>query len=156
MTMMQKVNDRKTFSKILVAIHDPRKSADRAVNYAIKVAEDYDARLVILYIIRGDANVQTVNLQSHIIQLKREAEAYFIKISEKIHKHSNKENIIRVKTEIIASIRIADAIVSYAKDKHIDLIIIGTRGRSKLKSIVLGSVTPDVVRHAHCPVLTVR
>ncbi|TLX67092.1 MAG: universal stress protein [Thaumarchaeota archaeon] len=156
MTMMQKVNDRKTFSKILVAIHDPRKSADRAVNYAIKVAEDYDARLVILYIIRGDANVHTVNLQSHIIQLKREAEAYFIKISEKIHKHSNKENIIRVKTEIIASIRIADAIVSYAKDKHIDLIIIGTRGRSKLKSIVLGSVALDVVRHAHCPVLTVK
>ena len=154
--MMQKVNDRKTFSKILVAIHDPRKSADRAVNYAIKVAEDYDARLVILYIIRGDANVHTVNLQSHIIQLKREAEAYFIKISEKIHKHSNKENIIRVKTEIIASIRIADAIVSYAKDKHIDLIIIGTRGRSKLKSIVLGSVASDVVRYAHCPVLTVK
>lgn len=139
-----------------MAIHEPRKSADRAVNYAIKVAEDYDARLIVLYVIRGDANLQTVNLQSHIIQLKKEAEAYFIKISEIIHKHSNKENIIRVKTEIIASIRIADAIVSYAKDNHIDLIIIGTRARSKLKSIVLGSVALDVVRHAHCPVLAVK
>jgi nucleotide-binding universal stress UspA family protein len=152
-----KANEGKTFSKILVAIYEPRKSADKAVNYAIKVSEDYDARLVILYIIRGNANLQTVNLPSHLIQLKKDAQTYLIqKISDKIPKESSKEKIIRIKTEIIASIRIADAIVTYAKDKHIDLIIIGTRGRSKLKSIVLGSVASDVVRHAHCPVLTVK
>jgi nucleotide-binding universal stress UspA family protein len=152
-----KVNEVKTFSKILVAIYEPRKSADKAVNYAIKVAEDYDARLVILYIIRGNANLQTITLPSHLIQLKKDAQTYLIqKISDKIPKESSKEKIIRIKTEIIASIRIADAIVTYAKDKHIDLIIIGTRGRSKLKSIVLGSVASDVVRHAHCPVLTVK
>jgi nucleotide-binding universal stress UspA family protein len=152
-----KANEGKTFSKILVAIYEPRKSADKAVNYAIKVSEDYDARLVILYIIRGNANLQTVNLPSHLIQLKKDAQTYLIqKISDKIPIESSKEKIIRIKTEIIASIRIADAIVSYAKDKHIDLIIMGTRGRSKLKSIVLGSVASDVVRHAHCPVLTVK
>lgn len=153
---MYKVVERKTFSKILVAIHKSSKSADKEVDYAIKVAEDYDARLVILYIIRADADLHTVNLPNHIIQMKKDAQAYFIKISEKIYKDSKKENIIRIKTEIIASTRIADAIVSYAKDKHIDLIIIGTRGRSKLKSIVLGSVASDVVRYAHCPVLTVK
>jgi len=152
-----KLNEGKTFSRILVAIHEPRKSADMAVNYAIKVAEDYDARLVILYIIRGTANLQTVNPPSYIIQMKKDAQTYLIeKISDKIPKESRMEKTIRIKTEIIASIRIADAIVSYAKDKHIDLIIIGTRGRSKLKSLVLGSVTSDVVRHAHCPVLTIK
>jgi len=146
----------KTFSKILVAVHESFKSADIAVDYAIKVAQDYDARLIILYIIRADTSLPAVNPPSHIIQLKKRAQTYLTKVSEKIHKDTNEENVIRVKTEIVASIRIADAIVNYAKDKHIDLIIIGTRGRSKLKSIVLGSVTPDVVRHAHCPVLTVR
>ncbi len=146
----------KTFSKILVAVHESFKSADTAVDYAIKVAQDYDARLIILYIIRADTSLPAGNPPSHIIQLKKRAQTYLTKISEKIHKDTNEENVIRVKTEIVASIRIADAIVSYAKDKHIDLIIIGTRGRSKLKSIVLGSVTSDVVRHAHCPVLTVR
>ena len=68
----------------------------------------------------------------------------------------NKGNILRMKTEIIASVRIADAIVSYAKDKHIELIIIGTRDKSKLKSMLLGDVASDVVRYAHCPVLTVK
>ena len=154
---MYKLNVGKTFSRILVAIHEPRRSADMAVNYAIKVAEDYDARLVILYIIRGNGNLQTVNLPSYIIQMKKDAQTYLIeKISDKIPKESRMEKTIRIKTEIIASIRIADAIVSYAKDKHIDLIVIGTRAKSKLKSLVLGSVTSDVVRHAHCPVLTIK
>jgi nucleotide-binding universal stress UspA family protein len=38
---------------------------------------------------------------------------------------------------------IADAIVSYAKDKHIDLIITGTRGMDKIKSTLLGSVASE-------------
>jgi nucleotide-binding universal stress UspA family protein len=112
--------------------------------------------LIILYVIRAQANLQTLNLPSHIIQFKKQAESYLSKISEKIYTQRDTEDIVRFKTEIIASLRIADAIVSYAKDNHIDLIIVGPRGRSKLKSLVLGSVTSDVVRRAHCPVLTVR
>ena len=153
---MSKVNEEKTFSKILVAVYEPKKFSEIALNYAIRVAGDYDARLVILYIIRGNANLQTVNLPTHIIRLKKEAQAYLVKVSEKIQKDSSKGKTIRIKTEIIASIRLADAIVSYAKANHIELIIIKTRGRSKLKSIVLGSLATDVMRHAHCPVLIVK
>jgi nucleotide-binding universal stress UspA family protein len=91
-----------------------------------------------------------------VIHFKKQAESYLGKISEKIYKHSDSEGIVKIKTEIIASIKISDAIVSYAKDKHIDLIVVVPRGRSKLRSLVLGSVTSDVVRLAHCPVLTVR
>jgi nucleotide-binding universal stress UspA family protein len=110
----------------------------------------------VLYVVRTQVNLDTVTLPSHVIDFKKQAQAYLIKISEKIHKHSDTENIVKVKTEIVASLKIADAIVDYAKDKHIDLIVIGPRGRSKLKSLVLGSVSSDVVRLANCPVLTVR
>jgi nucleotide-binding universal stress UspA family protein len=90
------------------------------------------------------------------MEMRKQAQAHFNKIAEKIHEDNNKENILRMKTEIIASVRIADAIVSYAKDKQIELIIIGSRDRSKLKSILLGDVASDVVRYAHCAVLTVK
>ena len=155
---MDKIIERKTFSKILVAIDElMTASTDRVVDYAITIAQDYDAQLVILHVIRADVNLHSVNPPSHIIEMRKQAQAYFVKIIEKIHKEdSNKENSLRIRTEIIASVRIADAIVSYAKDKHIDLIITGTRGRSKLKSMLIGSVTSDVVRYAHCPVLTVK
>lgn len=150
--------ERKTFSKILVAIDElMTASTDRVVDYAINIAKDYDAQLVILHVIRADTNLHSLNPPSHIIEMRKQAQAYFVKITEKIHEQdSNKENSLRIRTEIIASVRIADAIVSYAKDKHIDLIIIGIRGMSKLKSMLVGSVASDVVRYAHCPVLSVK
>ena len=147
---------KKTFSKILVAINESSKSADKAVDYATKIALDYDAMLVVLYVVRTDTNFETSSPQSHVIDFKKQAQAYLTKILEKIHKQGEKDNIVRVKAEIIASIKIADAIAHYAKDKDIDLIVVGPRGRSKLKSFVLGSVTSDVVRLADCPVLTVK
>lgn len=52
--------------------------------------------------------------------------------------------------------RPAHAIVDYAQSEHIDLIVIGTRGRHGLAHVVLGSVAERVVRTAPCPVLTVR
>ena len=154
---MPKVTEtKKTFSKILVTMHKSSASNDTAIDYAIKIAQDYDAQLVILNVIRADANLHNVNLPNHVISMKEEAQAHFIKIMEKIHENSDKENILRIKTEIVASVRIADAIISYAKDKDIDLIIIGTRDRSKLKSVLVGNVESNVVRSAHCPVLTVK
>jgi nucleotide-binding universal stress UspA family protein len=150
-----KVARKKTFSKILVAIHESSKSADKAVVYATRIAKDYNAILVVLYVVRTQTNSETVT-PSHVIDFQVQAQAYLTDISEKIHKYNESENIVKVKTEIIASIKVAHAIADYAKDKHIDLIVVGPRGRSKLKSLVLGSVTSDVVRLANCPVLTVR
>lgn len=50
----------------------------------------------------------------------------------------------------------AQAIVEYARDHHVDLIVIGTHGRRGVRHLVMGSVAEQVVRTAPCPVLTVR
>jgi glycine betaine transporter len=47
-------------------------------------------------------------------------------------------------------------IVDLAEREHVDLIVMGTHGRSGLSRVLLGSVAESVVRHAHCPVLTVK
>jgi nucleotide-binding universal stress UspA family protein len=57
---------------------------------------------------------------------------------------------------ILTSAVPAQSIVSYARDAAIDLIIIGTHGRTGLANLFLGSVAQHVVRMAPCPVLTVR
>jgi nucleotide-binding universal stress UspA family protein len=154
---MGKVARKKTFSKILVAINDSSIAADKAVYYSTRIAEDYDAILIVLYVIRTQTNLDTATIPSHVIDFKKQAQVYLTKVLEKIHhKHSDTENIIKVRTDSIASNKISDAIVNYAKDKRIDLIVVGPRGKSKLKSLVSGSVTSDVVRLANCPVLTVK
>jgi nucleotide-binding universal stress UspA family protein len=46
-------------------------------------------------------------------------------------------------------------IVQEAKDRDIDLIVMGTHGRSGFKRVLLGSVAQNVIGHAPCPVLVV-
>lgn len=50
----------------------------------------------------------------------------------------------------------AGAITRFAEDEGVDLIVMGTHGRSGLSRLLMGSVAEAVVRKAHCPVLTFR
>jgi len=50
----------------------------------------------------------------------------------------------------------ADAIVSYADEHDVDLVVAGTHGRRGLRRLFIGSVAEEVLRRAPCPVLTVR
>jgi nucleotide-binding universal stress UspA family protein len=47
-------------------------------------------------------------------------------------------------------------IIRYARDEHMDLIVVGTHGRTGLRHVLMGSVADKVVRKSPCPVLTVR
>jgi nucleotide-binding universal stress UspA family protein len=50
----------------------------------------------------------------------------------------------------------ADAIVRFARERHVDLIVMGTHGRAGLQRMLLGSVAERVLRLAPCPVMMVR
>lgn len=51
---------------------------------------------------------------------------------------------------------IVDEINELAKEKHVDIIVMGTHGRTGLKRLLLGSIAEDVLRHAECPVFLVK
>jgi nucleotide-binding universal stress UspA family protein len=57
---------------------------------------------------------------------------------------------------VMTSAAPAAAIVQYAKEHNVDLIILGTHGRGTIAKVFMGSVAERVVRTAGCPVLTVR
>jgi nucleotide-binding universal stress UspA family protein len=64
--------------------------------------------------------------------------------------------VLKARTALVTSGTPAAAILDYAREQQIDLIVIGTHGRSGLAHFFMGSVAQHVVRHAPCPVLTVR
>ncbi len=49
----------------------------------------------------------------------------------------------------------AEGICNYAEKVGVDLIVLSTHGRTGLGHLLIGSVAEKVVRHAHCPVVTV-
>ena len=68
-----------------------------------------------------------------------------------------KENKIQLRTELINSTRPVDyVILEYAEEKQIDLIVMGTRGRTGFKKLLLGSTASSVVTYAHCTVMVVK
>ena len=50
----------------------------------------------------------------------------------------------------------AEVILRFAQEEHVDIIVLGTHGRSGLSHLLMGSVAESVIRHADCPVVTIR
>jgi K+-sensing histidine kinase KdpD len=70
---------------------------------------------------------------------------------------NEKENNVQLRTELINSHRQVNyVLLEYAEKENIDLIVVGTRGRSGFKKLLLGSIASGVVTYAHCPVLVVK
>ena len=140
------------FSKILVAIDGSDSSMD-AADYAISLSKEFNnAELYALHVIRADVDLFGPHETSEFMTtMRNEGEKYLNKVRLK----TNEKNI-QIKTEIISSTNTAGGIVDYAEENKIDLIVIGTRGRTGFKKLLLGSVASHVVTYAHCPVLVVK
>ena len=145
------------FSKILVAVDGSQASMD-AADYAIEMTKKNGTELIALTIIRIPlSSYGLVTPQSELSHPKEreemlEAKQWFQKLIQ-----IAKQNDVQLKTEIIDSqMSIEAAIVEYAESHGVDLIIIGTRGRSGFKKMLLGSVASGVVTYATCPVMVVK
>ena len=149
----------KNFS-ILLAI-DGSESSMKAVDYAIDLAKKQDnSRLTLLNILDIDTAKQ---VSSSIIT----APTYGLEEYE-LHKKAVLEWLDAIKRKcenggIQTEIKVIggpspvpDSIIIYAENENVDLIVVGTRGRSGFKKLLLGSVASKVVTYAHCPVLVVK
>jgi nucleotide-binding universal stress UspA family protein len=147
--------DRKNkFSKILVAADGSEASMD-AADYAIEIARKYNSELIALYVILSDITIFGPNLPPHIIEIRQQAKQHLDKIKQKLS-DQDCDDKIHMRTEIISSATTVGGIVNFAEKENIDLIAIGTRGRSGFKKLLLGSVASGVVTYAHCPVMVVK
>lgn len=72
-------------------------------------------------------------------------------------KKSADESGIQFRSEIIMAKRSAvSTMLDYAEEQNINLIVVGTRGRSGIKKMLLGSVASGLVTYAACPVLVAK
>lgn len=132
-----------------------------AEKYAQALSERFGAELHILHVLADVAMMMpepgsALSLPTnYLVDMKREAEQALDKVLP--DKSSGARRIVRAMRMGNAFVEIVTyAIVTYANEHNIDLIVVGTHGRGGLAHMLLGSVAEKVVRKAHCPVLTVR
>jgi nucleotide-binding universal stress UspA family protein len=75
---------------------------------------------------------------------------------DEVKQRASKTNISANTDVIIGNTSVVKSIVEYAEEHKIDLIVIGTKGLSRIKKMLLGSTASGVVTYAHCPVLVVK
>ena len=140
------------FSKIMVAV-DGSEHSLKAAEYALEVAKSFNAQL---FAITVTSVPQSYHLRQEDV-LEESSEMNDSKAwLEKFSREAKTDNI-ELKTELINSHRPVDyVILEYAEENNIDLIVVGTRGRSGFKRLLLGSIASSVVTYAHCPVMVVK
>ncbi len=149
-----------SMKKILVSI-DGSENSMKAAEYAISLAKKYNAELIILYVLYSELGFAYSNLlgvttpraiKDVLETQKKDVQKWFDEIKGKL---ANTK--ISVSDRIMVSVSsIVGEIVGFADKEKIDLIILGTRGRTGFKKLLLGSVAEGVVNHSSCPVMVVR
>jgi nucleotide-binding universal stress UspA family protein len=148
------------FSKIMVGI-DGSEESMKAVEFAISMAKIYRAELIAVHVLTSDIGYiysspgvesPPLTIKEIILLAEDEATKWFDKAKEKA---DNEE--IQLKTEfIVAKKSVLNKILEYLEEHNINLIVVGTRGRSGIKKMLLGSVASGLVTYASCPVLVIK
>ena len=93
-----------------------------------------------------------MTIREIILLAEDEAKKWFDEIKEKADKRG-----IQFRSETIMAKRSAvSTMLDYAEEQNINLIVVGTTGRSGIKKMLLGSVASGLVTYALCPVLVIK
>jgi universal stress protein A len=141
-------------NSVLVAT-DFGETSGAALNYGRNLARSFGGVLHILHVV--DAVVQasasefypigTGDLQTELAAATARLDT-LLTTDDRVH--------LGARPAVRASADVSGTIVEYAKQTHVDVIVVGTHGRGPVGRFLMGSVAEQVVRNAPCPVLVVR
>jgi nucleotide-binding universal stress UspA family protein len=141
--------------KRLLVPTDFSRESHTALKYGMAIAAKFDASLHVLHVLEGIAGAEppTWHIESRkAVEQAIEAAAW-----------KELRGLLTAGEEAYFRAALAlewgspfEEIIRYTNSHKIDLVTMGTHGRDGVKRLIVGSVAEHVVRHATCPVLTVR
>jgi nucleotide-binding universal stress UspA family protein len=131
-------------------------TADAALEYAVTLAERFGASLQMLHVLNDPFVVDGIGAEAYIPETPALRNAMLKDARERLrHRAAPREPEVPIETEVLFG-HGARTIAEYAAERGVDLIVMGTHGRTGFAHLLLGSVAERLVRTAPCPVLTVR
>lgn len=153
--------DKMNIKKIL-APTDLSDLSQAGVRYALKLASALGAEVTVYHAVNYDEIVEYGEEMKERVALDRTLppgsllETYQVALARFLKDHfSDLKSGVQIHEKVELG-RAEENIVERAKTEGSDLIVISTHGRTGLSHILMGSVTEKVVRHAPCPVLSIR
>jgi universal stress protein A len=141
--------------KILVPT-DFSTSAEGALTWAASLAQHYQAEILLLHVLPSAVTMWGPDLaieqqiEQQLTALWTHAETRLKQAATGLQEHGTSVDPVVVRGHPFTEI------CNVAQGRKVDLIVMGTHGRTGLPHVLLGSVAERVVQHAPCPVLTVR
>ena len=138
-----------TYNRILLPT-DGSEASEKATEHAVDIAARRDATLHALHVIDGgpDSTPDSGHLAAD--ELRNEGKKSVEAVAERAENAD-----VTVETVVDAGVAY-QSIVEYVDANDINLVVMGTRGRSGIHRFLLGSVAEKVIRTVDAPVLTVR
>jgi len=152
----------KKLSNILVPL-DGSPTSMEAADYAIMLSTLHHTQIVLLHVVNVAEYYsslqffevkQPIESKEIIEEAKKEANKWFNSVKKKMEEKLGTQT--KIETHIIISQSTVKSILDFAEEKNVDLIVVGTRGRSGIKKLLLGSTASGIVTYSSCPVIVVK
>lgn len=122
---------------------------------ALDIAKKYQSKITLLTCLEGDAwhhKYYDSRADFELIKKQRKVTKKHLEKLESIAKKNN----MSVKSHILTSQSVVNDIVTFAKSRKHDLIVIGSHGKTGFDKLLLGSVANGVSQKTKCPILIVK
>lgn len=127
-----------------------------ALDYGRELARTYEAKLHVLHVVEDLRwRYATDMAPTALVGIQEDLETSARARLDDLMTDEDR-NQLRGRAVAITAVAPSEAVVTYAKAEAVDVIVMGTHGRSGVAHLFMGSVAERVVRLAPCPVLTVR
>ncbi len=142
-----------SFEQILVP-YDASSYANHAFDDALKIAEKFGSKITVLTVLGTKVENTGISLE-RAIEIQEGHEDVATKILKDLEGLA-KEKGVEFSFKVIYEPSPYKGIVNFSNSNSMDLIVMGSHGRSGIKKALLGSVASGVVEHANCPVLIIK
>lgn len=135
---------------------DFSKSSDNALTYAVAFAEKFGAKILLLHVVQDlalfipEAVLPAPPLVPPVEQFLTAAKEALDRAIRRLNRPG-----VTIQPEVAEGVTYEE-VLRVARERDVDLIVMGTHGHTGLAHVLLGSIAEKVVRRAPCPVLTVR
>jgi nucleotide-binding universal stress UspA family protein len=142
--------------RLILVPTDFSKSSDNALKYAAAFAEKFGAEVLLLHVVQ-DVSLFIPEAVLAAPPLMPPVEQFLIAAREALDRTVRALNLpgLAIRSEVSEGVPYEE-IVRLARERDVDLIVMGTHGHTGLAQVLLGSICEKVVRRAPCPVLSVR